>query len=189
MADDTRSTDGVIPGVSGADEAGSGAGQVQSGQESEPGPSSIETESQGADSQGERGSKQLTSADSGSIESESTTTIVVRLCLGGVLVGAVLAFPAHLIAGVEGLEGLALALSLCVVPGVVTLFLAPLVPDKHIAFLVGSTLRLMFALGGAIVVRVVRPSFGLGEFYLWLILCYMFALAFETVFILKRKSK
>jgi hypothetical protein len=131
----------------------------------------------------------LTDSGSNTTASESPIYAVIRLCIGAVLVGAVLAVPAHFMAGVEGLQGLALSIGLCVVPGIVTLCLVPLLPHRHTAFLVGSSLRLVFALGGALVVRFMRPSFGLGEFYLWLLLCYLFALVFETQFVLKPKSK
>jgi hypothetical protein len=117
---------------------------------------------------------------------------MIRFVLWGLLVGIILAWPAYLLAGEEALQGLALSVALCVIPGAATVFISPLLPDRYMAFLLGSTLRMVFALGGAVVVRLVRPSFGLGEFYLWLILLYMFALVFETVILFgpnQNKSK
>lgn len=193
MADDNRSDAGIVPGISGADETDSRAGQVQVGQASRSESRTVATEINGNDtgrSESLRPAKLMELDDSKSgTRNESPTSSAVRFCVGGLLVGAVLGFPAHMMAGIQGLQGLALSIGLCVVPGVVTLYLLPLLRDKHIAFLVGSSLRLLFALGGAVVVKVVQPSFGLEEFYLWLMLCYMFALVFETRFILNRRSK
>lgn len=174
MVDDSGSSGGSHSGESRTETTDSRAGQIESSGESgdavpeEPGEESV-TNNNATDS--------------------FISTSVKRLLAGGVLVGAVLSAPAYLMAGYEALQGLALAVVLCVLPGVVTLCLTPLIPDRSMAFLLGSSLRMLFALGGAIVVRFVRPSFGLGEFYLWLILLYMFALAFETVVVFGRKVK
>ena len=108
------------------------------------------------------------------------------LALASVLFALLLAGPAWWVAGGDGLLGLAIATALCLLPGCLAMTLHRLVGDQSGMFeLAVGGLRMLFVAAGAVAMQVTRPDLGMREFYVWLILLYVFTLAVETTFILK----
>jgi hypothetical protein len=108
----------------------------------------------------------------------------------GVLFWLVLALPAWLVAETQGLAGLSIAAGLCLVPGCLAAAAKTWWGLSHVAFfLVASGLRLSLAAGGALVAKTARPEFGLREFFVWLILFYLFVVAVESLVTLKRMGQ
>ena len=107
---------------------------------------------------------------------------------GGMLViGLLLAPIAYGTAGWPGVEGLGYSLLLCLVPGLLTLWLAELLRHSDLSayvVLAGGGLRMFFVLAGMFVVSSLRPDLGFREFTVWLLVCYLAALAVETAVIL-----
>ena len=109
--------------------------------------------------------------------------------LGGVGLWALLAGPAWLLAGTTGLIGLTIAAVLCLAPALATVaFEVMFAPSQNVLFLVSTGLRFGLVLGSALVAKTSRPEFGLREFFVWLIVFYLFTLAVET-WLLLRKAK
>ncbi|HAB12448.1 MAG TPA: hypothetical protein DCE47_12245 [Planctomycetaceae bacterium] len=112
--------------------------------------------------------------------------------LFAVLVGLwlVLALPAQWVGGTAGLEGLTWAVGLCLVPGLVVLSVAVLLPNLTTtpqAILLSTTLRMLMVLSGALLIREVRPELGFREFFAWLIVSYLTALAMESYFLVSQQ--
>ena len=107
---------------------------------------------------------------------------------GGMLaVGLLLGLIAFGVSGLPGVEGLAYSLILCLIPGLLTVFLGEFLKQgDRSAFLVlaGGGFRMLFVLLGMVAVSSLRPDLGFREFTVWLIVCYLVALALETAVIL-----
>ena len=109
--------------------------------------------------------------------------------IGGAGLWALLAGPAWMLAGTLGVIGLTIAAVLCLAPALVTVaFDVLLAPSQNVLFLVSTGLRFGLVLASALVAKVSRPEFGLREFFVWLIVFYLFTLAVET-WLLLRKAK
>lgn len=93
-----------------------------------------------------------------------------------------LAGPAFALAGVRGLEGLTYAALLCTLPGCLALALTASLRANAalVAMLLGMVLRLLFVLGGALVVRDQRPDLNWRSFFVWLVGFYLATLLVET---------
>ena len=103
-----------------------------------------------------------------------------------------LAGPAYLVAGQNGLEGLSFAALLCLLPGWLVFFLGTLygVANMQVAVvLFGTGLRLVFVLTGTLLIQSLRPDLGFREFIVWLIVFYLFTLVFETALVLRQQPK
>ena len=104
----------------------------------------------------------------------------------------VLSPVAMLIAGQDGLQGLAVSAGLCIVPGLLTVWLASSVKDPvaKVWLTVGGMLvRMCVVLIAALAFYKVRPDWGLPEFYIWLIVFYNVLLFAETWLLLPRGDK
>ncbi len=99
---------------------------------------------------------------------------------------------AMLVAGQEGLQGLAVSAGLCILPGLLTVWLASSVKDPvaKVWLTVGGMLvRMCVVLIAALAFYKVRPDWGLPEFYIWLIVFYNVLLFAETWLLLPRGDK
>lgn len=123
--------------------------------------------------------------------SSSRTSIALRqvamLVVSGVALWGLLVVPAWLLAEMNGLIGLTISAVLCVVPGcVVVVWKEFLSPTQNVLFLVSTGLRFGLIFASALLAKAVRPEFGIREFYVWLIVFYLYALAVETWLVLRR---
>jgi hypothetical protein len=100
-----------------------------------------------------------------------------------------LAYPAYLLAGFDGLQGLSIAAMLCLIPGWLALVLASRFSGAGVSAVAvvfsGTILRLLFVLVGTLVVNSVRPGLGFREFIVWLLAFYLAMLLSETLLVVK----
>jgi len=104
----------------------------------------------------------------------------------------VLALPARWVGGIAGLEGLTWAIGLCLLPGLMVLVVMGLVPKLAMAphaILLSTAVRMLLVLAGVLVIRETRPELGFREFFAWLILSYMAALAIESFFLVRQQQQ
>jgi len=107
-------------------------------------------------------------------------------CGLSVAFGVLLAGPAWLVAKTSGLVGLATSAFLCVVPGCVALGCRRFLNQaRETTVLVAGGLRFGLVLAAALVAKEYWPEYGISEFFVWLVLFYLFTLAVETWLILK----
>ncbi|MBW3542178.1 MAG: hypothetical protein KY476_18060 [Planctomycetes bacterium] len=95
--------------------------------------------------------------------------------------------PAWLLAGRDGLEGLAWSVALCLIPGVATIAIAHRMDERkrHVfGMLLGTGLRLGVVLSGAVGIAFLRPELRVREFFVWLVAFYLIALVLETRWLL-----
>lgn len=112
---------------------------------------------------------------------ESGLSDVLKLILASLVFALLLAWPAWLTAESEGLIGLAAAAVLCTVPGCLVVAFKGLVSGSQATLvLAAGGLRMFFVLLGSLVAKFVVEGYGLKEFFVWLILFYLFTLALET---------
>lgn len=106
---------------------------------------------------------------------------------GTLLAAAVLAGPAWGVAGQTGLLSVLGSAVVCLLPGLVlvALLAAGILRNPLHVLLVSTGLRMAFVLGVVLVVRIQEPALGFAEFYLWIALIYLAALAAETLFLSK----
>jgi hypothetical protein len=131
-----------------------------------------------------------TTEDKGSHERESVFADILRLLVASLLFTLLLTGPAWLVAGSKGLIGLASAAVLCTLPGCLVVAFKGLVSDSQATLvLAAGGLRMFFVLLGALVAKFVVVGYGLQEFFVWLILFYLFTLALETKSLLTVKSE
>ncbi len=109
-----------------------------------------------------------------------------------ILLWGVLIYPSWLLWGnAVWLESSA-ALGLCLVPALVTLawaLRAGDAPEKQLVAVLGGTgVRLVFALGGGLLLNYALPEMFTTGFWLWLAVFYMFILAVETILVLNKKQ-
>ena len=103
----------------------------------------------------------------------------------------VLALPARWVGGIAGLEGLTWAIGLCLLPGLMVLTVTGLLPKLATApqaILFSTTARMLLVLVGVLVIREARPELGFREFFSWLIVSYMAALAMESYFLVRQQQ-
>ena len=103
----------------------------------------------------------------------------------------VLALPARWAGGMAGLEGLTWAIGLCLLPGLMVLMVMGLIPRLATAphtILLSTAVRMLLVLAGVLVIRETRPELGFREFFAWLILSYMAALAIESYFLVRQQQ-
>lgn len=126
-------------------------------------------------------------------ETRSEFRILLSRCfwLAVVTLGlwAVLYWPARLLGGRDGIDGLTISALLCAVPGWLVFAAASRFRNAgaQVPFIVlgGSALRLLFVLIGVFVVQAVREDLSFREFTLWLLVFYLGTLATETMLMLK----
>ena len=96
---------------------------------------------------------------------------------------------AMLVGGQPSLMGLAVSTALCLLPGLVTVWLASSVTDpmaKTCLTVGGMLVRMLVVLIAALVFYKLQPSWGMREFYIWLIAFYNVLLFAETWLLLPR---
>jgi hypothetical protein len=108
------------------------------------------------------------------------------------LLWGILIYPCWLIwANTVWLES-SVALGLCLVPALVTLawtLRAGDAPEQQLVAVLGGTgVRLVFALGGGLLLYHTLPEMFTNGFWLWLAVFYMFILAVETFLVLNKKQ-
>ena len=102
---------------------------------------------------------------------------------------AILFWPAKMIGGRDGIEGLTISAVLCLIPG--WLVFALCTQFRHagtqmpLVVLGGSVLRMLFVLFGLFVVQGMREDLSFREFTVWLLAFYLGTLATETLLMLK----
>lgn len=102
-----------------------------------------------------------------------------------------LAGPAYLVAGYDGLWGLSIASLLCLVPGWVVCWLSSQVLAEQSPLVLpalGGLLRMVFVFGGLFAVQAVQPRLGFRGFVVWLLACYLAVLAVETWVVVRQFS-
>lgn len=106
----------------------------------------------------------------------------------GIGFAAVLAGPAWWLAGSKGLTGLTVSAALCLIPSCLAVLFKAWAGDSATTTLVSSGLRLFFVMAGALVAKFVVTGYGMREFFVWLIVFYLFSLAVETWFSFRRNN-
>jgi hypothetical protein len=112
---------------------------------------------------------------------------LVALTAGMLVVGLLLAVVAYGVSGLPGLEGLAYSLILCLIPGLLTVYVGELLKYRNLSayiVLVGGAFRMLFVLLGMFAVSALRPDLGFRQFTVWMIVSYLVALALETALVL-----
>jgi hypothetical protein len=108
-----------------------------------------------------------------------------------------LVWPAYKIGGEAGVEGLSYAAALCLIPGWIAFALQSQLAlltkgsakmQPVFAMLAATGLRLIFVLGGVLVLRDLRPSLGFSQFMVWVVVFYFATLFYETRTSLKQVS-
>jgi lysylphosphatidylglycerol synthetase-like protein (DUF2156 family) len=123
--------------------------------------------------------------DKGDQKRKSVFADVLRIVVASLLFTLVLTGPAWLVAESKGLIGLVVAAVLCTVPGCLVVAFKGLVGDSQATLvLAAGGLRMFFVLLGALGAKFVVTGYGLKEFFVWLILFYLFTLILETKSIL-----
>lgn len=131
-----------------------------------------------------------TTEGSSSPKHKSVFADVFRLVVASLVFALMLAGPAWLVAGSKGLIGLLAATVLCTLPGCLVVAFKGLVGDSQATLVLATGgLRMFFVLLGALMARFVVEGYGLKEFFVWLILFYLFTLALETKSLLSVKSE
>ena len=85
------------------------------------------------------------------------------------------------------------AAALCLVPSVVTLVWAQLSlrgePHQQVLAVFGGTsLRMLFVIGGGMVLYFAVPAFGFQRFWLWVIAFYLFTLTLEMALLTRLRA-
>jgi hypothetical protein len=91
------------------------------------------------------------------------------------------------VSGLLGLEGLAYSLILCLIPGLLTVYVGELLKYRNLSayiVLIGGAFRMLFVLLGMFAVSALRPDLGFRQFTVWMIASYLVALALETALVL-----
>ncbi|MDA1162084.1 MAG: hypothetical protein O3B13_03180 [Planctomycetota bacterium] len=130
------------------------------------------------------------SEDNGSRSRDSGSADVFRLVVASAVFALLLAGPAWLVAETKGLIGVGVSALLCVIPGCLVVAFKGLAGGSQASLiLTASGLRMFFVLLGALGAKFVVSGYGLKEFFVWLILFYMFTLALETMSLLSVKRE
>lgn len=117
------------------------------------------------------------------LKSALLLTLVMLVCWG------LCFFPAHSLRGMPGVGWMSLAAVSCLIPGwiVVCLSAVSVLRDEASVMMVQSMVRLLAVASVALVVRSLRPQLGFVDFFAWLILFYLLAMAVE-VYLLRRNA-
>ena len=110
------------------------------------------------------------------------------LLLVAILMWVVCSGPAYWLRGLLALEGLTYAGIICLVPGLVVVYVISQFPgggSPATGVLLGTGLRMAFVLVGLVTLQNLRPELGHYEFQLWLIFYYLAFLAVETLIVVK----
>ena len=122
-----------------------------------------------------------TPEDTGDQKRESVSVDVLRMVVASLVFAILLAGPAWLVAETKGLIGLSVSAVLCTIPGCLVVAFKRLAGESQATLvLAAGGLRMFFVLLGALGAKFVVSGYGLKEFYVWLILFYLFTLALET---------
>jgi hypothetical protein len=131
-----------------------------------------------------------TKEDTGDQTRDSVPVDVFRLVVASVVFALLLAGPAWLVAETKGLIGLAVSAVLCTVPGCLVVAFKGLAGGSQATLILAAGgLRMFFVLLGALGAKFVVSGYGLKEFFVWLILFYLFTLAIETKSLLVASDK
>ena len=112
---------------------------------------------------------------------------LLALTAGMLVVGVLLGVVAYGMSGLLGVEGLVYSIVLCLIPGLLTVFLGEFLKHRGLSayiVLAGGGFRMLFVLLGMFAVSTLRPDLGFRQFTVWLIISYLVALALETTVIL-----
>jgi hypothetical protein len=95
---------------------------------------------------------------------------------------AVCFWPARYLRGSAGVQWMSVAAICCLIPGWFVVFLSGLaiVRSELSAMLLQTGVRLFSVSGAALVVRTLKPEFGLADFFGWLVGFYLLALVVEV---------
>jgi hypothetical protein len=131
-----------------------------------------------------------TTEGTGKQKRESVFRDVARLIAASVGFAFLLAGPAWLVAEIKGLIGLGVSALLCTVPGCLVVVFRELAGKSQATLILAAGgLRMFFVLLGALAAKFVVSGYGLKEFFIWLILFYLFTLALETKSLLSVNSE
>ena len=101
--------------------------------------------------------------------------------------------PAYMLAGLVALEGLTYAALLCLVPGLLFIYLTAdyraSAPGEVWKVFGGMMLRMSVGLGGAMAINSLRPELSFREFLVWLVFFYVVTLFFEISMLLKSSNR
>ena len=102
----------------------------------------------------------------------------------------VLAIVDRALTGSANLNVLVLAAMLCVAPGCIVLIGQALLGkgEPTVLLLAATPFRLLFVLGGTLLVQSLRPDFGGREFLIWVIVFYLATLLVETVMVVRKSD-
>ena len=103
---------------------------------------------------------------------------------------AVCFWPARTMDAESGVFWMSIAAICCLVPGWIVVFLSGLAifPNDLAAMMVQSMIRLFSVGSVAVVIRKLKPEFGIRDFFGWLIGFYLLSLAVE-VWILRQQKE
>lgn len=126
-----------------------------------------------------------------SIKSESKHVALrglLYLLTGTVLVGLILAGPAYYLAGTTGLLSVLASVGVCLFPGLAVVLLVAfgVIRNPLHSMLFATGLRMLVVLAVVLVVKSQSPDLRFRDFYVWVVLVYLAALAAETLFISRR---
>ncbi|MFT5325664.1 MAG: hypothetical protein ACI8P0_003535 [Planctomycetaceae bacterium] len=111
----------------------------------------------------------------------SVAVDVFWMVIASLVFALLLAGPAWLVAETKGLIGLGVSAVLCTIPGCLVVAFKRLAGESQATLvLAAGGLRMFFVLLGALGAKFVVSGYGLKEFFVWLILFYLFTLALET---------
>jgi hypothetical protein len=111
----------------------------------------------------------------------SVAVDVFRMVVASLVFALLLVGPAWLVAETKGLIGLGVSAVLCTIPGCLVVAFKRLAGESQAALILAAGgLRMFFVLLGALGAKFVVSGYGLKEFFVWLILFYLFTLALET---------
>lgn len=109
--------------------------------------------------------------------------LTVAMLVSGLVLGA----AGFAVVGPPAVEGVVYSTLLCLVPGLLTVFLGEFLKHRDLSayvVLAGGGLRMVFVLLGMFAVTTLRADLGFREFTLWLLISYLVSLAVETAVIL-----
>jgi len=119
---------------------------------------------------------------------------VGSLVIGALGFWALVFIPARYIWGTSAVVYSLVALGLCLVPALLSLSWAsryqPGSPQQTIFVVFGGTgLRMVFVLGGGLLLYSLLPYFQQTAFWLWLLVFYLFLLTFEVVLLRREQGQ
>jgi len=126
------------------------------------------------------------------VTTHATTTLrsLARLTVVFLVGWAACFWPARIARPEDGVFWMSVAAACCLIPGWIAVFLERF-PAFHgdVKLMLGQmTVRFLAVAITGVVVRFIRPEFGLAEFYGWLILFYILAMVFEVVLLREKFS-